>query len=97
LREIAAGCIFECDVRGSLVNPDLVDADDVGMGQARDGLSLDAEAGQFQEVGFPRCEHHLEGDDAVEAEVAGLVDDAHAATAQLAQQLVTRDFRQPLA
>jgi len=34
-------------------------------------------------------QHHLECDDAVELEMPGLVNDAHAATAQHAQNLIT--------
>jgi hypothetical protein len=35
-------------------------------------------------------EDHLQGDDAVEFQMAGLVDDAHAAAAEFAEDLVTR-------
>ena len=42
-------------------------------------------------AGVAAGQDHLEGDDAVEPELAGLVDDAHAAAAQLAQDLVAGD------
>ena len=44
-------------------------------------------------AGVAAAQDHLEGDEAVEAELAGLVDDAHAAAAQLAQHLVAGDGR----
>ena len=65
---------------------DLVDLHDVGVLQPGDGLGLGAEAGQL--LPSPACaagQDHLEGDEAVEPDLPGLVDDAHAAAAQLAQ------------
>ena len=42
-------------------------------------------------------EDHLEGDDAVEADLPGLVDDAHAAAGDLLQQLVVAEVANPCA
>src|SRR5438105_4885025 len=47
------------------------------------------EPGPLLGAGVLGGEDHLEGDDAFEAQVPGLVDNAHAAAAQLARNLVT--------
>ena len=56
-----------------------------------DGLGLRAEAGAFLPIGVIAAEDHLEGDDAVEAGLAGLVHDAHSAAAEDAEDLVAGD------
>src|SRR5262249_44111345 len=45
--------------------------------------------------GVAAGEDHLEGDETVQPQVAGLVDDTHAAPADFAQDLVTGHFRKP--
>ena len=72
---------------------DLVDLDDVGMSQPRDRLGLDAEARQVVGPRLDAAADHLEGDQAVQAGVAGLVDDAHAPFAQPLEDLVAGDGR----
>jgi hypothetical protein len=67
-----------------------MDLHDVGVLQASDGLRLDAEAGQVCLAGVCPRQDHLEGHDAVQLDLPGLVDDAHAAAAQLTQNLVAR-------
>ena len=72
----------------AVVLADLVDLHDVRVLQAGDGLGLGPEAGQLLGAGVVAGQDHLQGDDAVERELPGLVDDAHAAAAQLAQDFV---------
>src|SRR2546430_2246818 len=79
----------------SLPPPDLEDRHDVGVLQPRDRLRLGAEAGRLIVVGV-RGQDHLQRDQAAGTDLAGLVDDAHAAAAQLRQDLVTgRAVRPP--
>ena len=59
-----------------------------------DRLGLGAEAGQLLRAGIRAGQDHLQGDDAVQAELPRLVDDAHAAVAQHFQDLVAGDLRQ---
>jgi hypothetical protein len=70
---------------------DLEDLHDVGVLQTRHRLGLGVEASALVLVGVVGAEHHLEGDDAVGLDLPGLVDDAHAAAAQLPQHLVAGD------
>jgi hypothetical protein len=70
---------------------DLVDGDDAGVFQRRDGLGLVLEPAELGIVGQDTGLDHLEGDGAVEAELAGPVDDAHAAFAQGTPQLVVAE------
>ena len=86
----AAIDVLQRQVGAVVVLADLVDLDDVGVLEAGDGLGLDVEAGQLGRAGVDARQHHLQGDHALEAEVPGLVDDAHAAAPQLPQDLVTR-------
>ncbi len=91
LRQAAAAAEFQREERPALVFADAVDLDDVGVVQAGDGLGLGLEAGQVVGAGVFARQDHLERDDAVEAALPGLVDDAHAAAADLAEQLVAGD------
>jgi hypothetical protein len=69
---------------------DLEDLYDVRVLQPGDGPRLRLEAGQPRLAGVAAVRaHHLEGDDAVEADLPGLVDDAHAALTQFLNNLVT--------
>jgi hypothetical protein len=72
---------------------DMVDLDDVGVVELGDGLGLGQEAGGGFAAGVGACQDHLEGDGAVEPDLAGLVDHAHAAAPQLVHDLVSRDGR----
>ena len=67
------------------------DLDDVGVVEPRDGLRLQAEPRLVHRGGHRAADHHLDGDDAVQPLVAGLVDDAHAAAAEFAEDLVAGD------
>ena len=67
------------------------DLDDVGVLEPGDRLGLGEEAGGGLGRGVGAGQDHLQGAGAVEPDLAGLVDDAHAAAAQLAQDLVAGD------
>ena len=72
---------------------DVVDLHDVGVLQAGDGLRLGQEADGGLVVGMGTGQDHLQGAGAVQEDLSGAVDDAHAAAAQLAQDLVAGDGR----
>ena len=63
----------------------------LGMVEVGDRLGLVAEPPHLVVAGPVPGPDHLEGDEAVEAELPGLVDDAHAAAAQDAEQLVVAE------
>jgi hypothetical protein len=69
---------------------DVVDLHNVGMLQARDHPGLGAKAGQLLWAGVSPVLDHLQGHGALEGDLAGLVDDAHAAPAQLPEDLEAR-------
>ena len=79
------------DVPG--VAADLVDLHDAGVLQAGDGLRLQAKTRQLFRAGIRPGEDHLEGDEAVERHLPGLVDHPHAAAAQLFENLEAGDGR----
>ena len=70
---------------------DVVDLDDVGVPEPGDGLGLDAEPGEVVGPRLLPAADHLQGDQAVQAGLAGLVDDPHAPFAELLQDLVAGD------
>ena len=72
---------------------DVEDLDDVGVLELGDGLGLGQEPGGGLGAGVLAGQDHLQGDGAVESDLAGLVDDAHAAAAEFAQDLVARECR----
>ena len=78
------------DEEAGRVLADFVDLADVGMVDARRGARLAPEAPARRLVGRQR-RHHLDGDRAPEALVAGLVHHAHAALAQAAAHRVVPD------
>jgi hypothetical protein len=65
-----------------------VDLDNVGVVQTGDGLRLGEEPTGLLRPGVVACQDHLQGDEAVEPNLTGLVNDAHAAAAQLAKELI---------
>ena len=68
----------------------VVDLDEVGMVEPSNGLGLDAEAALLLGVGMCLRQEHLEGDTAVEPQLARLVDHSHAPAAQHALDRVAR-------
>jgi hypothetical protein len=72
---------------------DVEDLNHVGVLKPGDCLSLGAEALQLGRGGVGAGQNHLEGDGAVEAELAGPIDHAHAAPAELVHNFVARGGR----
>ena len=64
-----------------------------GMLEARGGDGLGAKALEHRRSGKLAKQQHLDGDDAVEADLAGAVDDAHAAAGDLVEQFVVAEGR----
>jgi hypothetical protein len=86
--ETAAVEVLQREEGLAFVLTDFVNRDDIRVLQLSDGLGLDQKAGQLCFAGMRARENHLEGDEAVEAQVLRLVDHTHAAAAQYAQDLV---------
>ena len=74
-----------------LVFADFVNGHDVGMIEIGRRLGLALKALHVVGRGELTGEDHLQGHDAVEAHLPGLVDDAHAAAGDLLQQLVVAE------
>ena len=79
--------------RPAVLLADVVDLDDVGVLEPRDGLGLGAEAGRLGRPGVAARQDHLERDLAIEADVPRPVDHAHPAAAELLQDLVAGQDR----
>ncbi len=94
--EAAAGDELHGEERPAVDLANLVDLDDAGVLQPGCGLGLAAEALPFGGAGKDVAADHLEGDDTVEGQLAGPVDDAHAAGAQFVEQFVAGDGGRPL-
>ena len=67
---------------------DLVDLNDVRVLQPGDSLGLDAEAGELLGAGVRTGQDHLQGHEPIQGHLFGLVDDAHAAPAEQADDFV---------
>ncbi len=91
LREAAPGDEFQGEVRQAVEIAVLVDLDDTRVLDPGDGARLDVEPGDLVVRGVGPGQDHLEGDEAIEPDVPGLVNDAHAAAADLGEDLVARD------
>ena len=85
----AARAVFQREERQAVVFAHLENLHDVGVLQTGDGLGLDAEALQLLRSGAGAGADHFEGNQALERPVPGLVNDAHAAPAQLFQDLIS--------
>src|SRR5262245_34494225 len=79
LVQAAAFDVFEGDERPAVALADLVDLDDVRMLELGDGFGLATEAAALLGAGVGAGCYHLEGDQAIQADLPGLVDHAHAA------------------
>ena len=79
--------------RQAVVRAHLVDLDDVRVLQAGDGLGLGQEAGTILRPGVTAGENHFQGDEPVEGQLPGLVDDTHRAAAENGQDFVAGDNR----
>ena len=92
VRQRAAVAVFQHQIRTAVVDAVLEHLDDVRMLQAGNGLGLVPEAlSLVAGRRFLRADH-LQGDKAVERRLPRLVHHAHAAAAQLGQDLVFADL-----
>ncbi len=91
--EAAAVHVLQREVGAAFRLADLVNLDDAGVVQAGHRLRLGLEARPVHLPGQAAREDHLERHRALQAELAGLVDDAHAAPPQFLQQLVAGHVR----
>jgi hypothetical protein len=91
--QAAASDELQRQVGQAVVLAYLVDLYDVGVLEARHRLGLGAKACQRLRTGVGARQDHLEGDDSLEALLSRLVDDAHGAAAQLAQDVVAGNRR----
>jgi hypothetical protein len=73
---------------------DVVDLNNVRMLQASDHLGFGAETGQVLRADVGSGQDHLHRHRALQGELPGLIDDAHAAAAQLPQHFVAGHGRQ---
>jgi hypothetical protein len=94
VRQAAAGNILQREKRQPLVLPDAIDLHDVRMLHPSDGLGFAAEAKQTVLGGMFSGQDHLEGHEAIELHLPGLVNHAHAAPAQNLQDVVARNTGQ---
>ena len=81
----------------AVVRADLVDRDDARVVEEGDGLGLVPEPAQLVVAGEQAGPDHLEGDGSIERDLSGLVDDAHAAAAEFAADLVVAEVADPVA
>ena len=79
------------DERLPVLFANIVDSADVGMVQGRRRLGLALEAGQSLRIAGYLVGQKLEGDEAMQPRVFGLVDHAHAPAAQPLDNSVVRD------
>ena len=80
--------VLELDVGPPVPVADGVDLNDVRVPEPGDRLGLGGEPGERVGAGVVAGQDHLECDDPVESDLAGLVDDPHRPPAELAQDLV---------
>jgi len=78
--------------RSEIHHDETVDADDVGVIQRRGRLGLLDESPFPLGIGDFLRRQHLDGDESIEMRVTGLVDDTHAAFAELLEDAVVRDL-----
>jgi hypothetical protein len=79
---------FQREIGQTLVLAYFMDLNDVGMLQPGNRRGLRIEASQLQVAGVIARQDHLDGNRPVQTALPRLVHDAHAAPAQLAQDLV---------
>ena len=95
LCQIAAVDKLHGEVGLAVLVAHVMDLNDVRMPQACDGFRFPHEAFSIGGTAVGAAEQHLQGDDAVEAQVSGLVNDAHAAATKYLLELIARDLWQP--
>ena len=82
---------LECHERVAVVLTDVIDLQDIRVPERGDGFGLDLEARDLNFVGIGASDH-LQGNEPVQPAMAGLVDDAHSAPAELTAKFVVRWF-----
>ncbi len=73
---------------------DIINLQDVRMPYPGDRLGLDAESGQKIRIRVAPADDHLEGNQAIQANLAGLVDDPHPSLAERLEELVAGNLRE---
>ena len=91
--EVASLGILHLEVRPAVVVAKSVDLNDIGVPNPGDGLGLGQEADEVLGAGMFALQDHFQSAKAVEPELARLVNDGHAAAAQLGKGLIARDLR----
>ena len=81
------------EVGETIAFADVIDRDDVGVGELRRGLCLTSEAGTDRGIVRQLGRKHLDGDGPVQAQVARAVDHRHAATPDFPLEGVLRPDR----
>ncbi len=94
LGQVAALDELQRQERQTVVFADLMNLDDVGVTEGGDGLGLGLEAGAGRGARPAARQDHLERDESIQARLPRLVHDAHAAAADLPQDLVARQAGQ---
>ena len=92
IREVTALNQLHAEIMLALVLPDFEDRHDVRMVEVRRGLCLDIKAPHVPVRGQVGRQNHLDGHDALQACLPGLVYHAHATPRQLADQLVVAEI-----
>ena len=93
LVQATSGQVLQLEERQALDFADGIDLDDVPMLQLGDRLGLAQESGDGLGPGMSAGQDHLDGAGAIEADLPGLIDDAHAAAAQLTEDLIAGESR----
>ena len=91
LAEVSAFDVFHRVEVLALVDADFVDGDHARMAEVGGGFGFGLEAVYVGFGGQVAGQDHFDGDGAVEADLAGLVDDAHAALGDFFEQLVVAE------
>ena len=89
--QAAAVDVLQLEERQAVGLADVVDLHDVGVLQPGDGLRFGQEADGGLDAGMGAGQDHLQDAWSVQEDLSAAVDDAHAAAAQLAQDLVAGD------
>ena len=91
--EVASLDILHLEVKPAVVVAKSVDLNDIGVPNLGDGLGLSQEADEVLGASMFALEDHFQSAKAIEPELARLVNDGHAAAAQLGQDLIARDLQ----
>ena len=81
----------------SVVLANLVDRDNVGVLKIGRCLGLDVKAANCGVIRQSAIQNHFDGHHAVQSHLAGFIDNAHASTGNLSEQLVVTEIAYPAA